>query len=215
MAAVGHEVIMNQPPATSGLHTRVGSTRVAAHLPLPSAPLRPRARAPDGSGRVELGGAARAAGRRVRAGARRAGRTSRTRSRSRAAPRRCTSPWSCSASARATRSPAPPSPSRRARIRFVYAGATPVFVDADAATWTIDPALLDHALAERPRIRGGDRRRPLRSVLRLRRASRRSATGAGVALIQDATESLGATYRDAPGGRPGRSRPRSRSTATR
>ena len=32
-------------------------------------------------------------------------------------------------------------------------GATPVFVDADAATWTMDPALLEQALAERPSIR--------------------------------------------------------------
>src|SRR5580765_2579738 len=36
-------------------------------------------------------------------------------------------------------------------IRFV--GATPVFVDADAKTWTIDPALLERALAERPAIK--------------------------------------------------------------
>ena len=34
-----------------------------------------------------------------------------------------------------------------------YTGATPVFVDADSATWTIDPGLLEQALAERPQIR--------------------------------------------------------------
>ena len=58
---------------------------------------------------------------------------------------------------------------------ITYAGATPFFVDADEATWTIDPALLDRAIAER-RAAGGrrpsrDRGRPLRPVLRLRRAS--------------------------------------------
>ena len=36
---------------------------------------------------------------------------------------------------------------------IVYTGAAPVFVDADAETWTIDPALLERALAERPAIR--------------------------------------------------------------
>src|SRR5437867_13219514 len=36
-------------------------------------------------------------------------------------------------------------------IRFV--GATPVFVDATADTWTMDPALLERALAERPAIK--------------------------------------------------------------
>ena len=39
------------------------------------------------------------------------------------------------------------------REPVVYVGATPVFVDADAATWTMDPELLEQALAERPSIR--------------------------------------------------------------
>ena len=81
----------------------------------------------------------------------------------------------------------------------VYAGATPVFVDANAATWTIDPTLLEQALAERPAIRAVvavdlygqccdyDRIRSL-------------CTDRGVTLIQDAAESLGATYRGAPSG---------------
>ena len=34
---------------------------------------------------------------------------------------------------------------------ITYAGATPFFVDADDATWTIDPALLDRAITERRR----------------------------------------------------------------
>ena len=32
---------------------------------------------------------------------------------------------------------------------IAYAGATPFFVDADEATWTIDPTLLDRAIADR------------------------------------------------------------------
>src|SRR6478735_236054 len=34
---------------------------------------------------------------------------------------------------------------------ITYAGATPFFVDADDATWTIDPTLLDRAITERRR----------------------------------------------------------------
>ena len=57
-----------------------------------------------------------------------------------------------------------------------YTGATPFFVDCDAATWTLDPELLDRALTERRAARGERarpcRRRPLRPVLRLRRRPR-------------------------------------------
>ena len=81
----------------------------------------------------------------------------------------------------------------------VYAGASPVFVDADEATWTMDPGLLERALAERPAIRAVvavdlygqccdyDRIREL--------CAERDVT-----LIQDAAESLGATYRGAAAG---------------
>ncbi len=80
-----------------------------------------------------------------------------------------------------------------------YTGATPVFVDADPATWTIDPNLLDRALAERPAIRAVvavdlygqccdyD---AVREICRSRNA----------VLVQDAAESLGATYRDESAG---------------
>ena len=82
---------------------------------------------------------------------------------------------------------------------IVYAGAAPVFVDADAETWTIDPALLERALAERPAIRAViavdlygqccdyDRIRAL--------CAEREVT-----LIQDSTESLGSLYGDEPAG---------------
>jgi dTDP-4-amino-4,6-dideoxygalactose transaminase len=81
----------------------------------------------------------------------------------------------------------------------VYTGATPVFVDADDATWTIDPELVGHALAERPKVRAVvavdlygqccdyD---PIREVCADRE----------VPLVQDAAESLGAAYRGAPSG---------------
>ena len=51
-----------------------------------------------------------------------------------------------------------------------YVGATPVFVDALAASWTLDPDLLDEELARRrpgqpAGCRGRRHRRPLRAVL--------------------------------------------------
>jgi dTDP-4-amino-4,6-dideoxygalactose transaminase len=82
-------------------------------------------------------------------------------------------------------------------IRFV--GATPVFVDASADTWTLDPELLATALTERPAIRAVvavdlygqccdyD---PIVEVCSAR----------NVRLVQDAAESLGATYREQPAG---------------
>ena len=85
-------------------------------------------------------------------------------------------------------------------IRFV--GATPVFLDAHPDTWTLDPELLARALAERPQIKAVvsvdlygqccdyD---PIRELCR----------DHGVTLVQDAAESLGATYRDEPAGAQG------------
>ena len=85
----------------------------------------------------------------------------------------------------------------------VYTGATPFFVDADEETWTMNPALLDRALDER-RAAGARVRaviavdlygqccdyEPLREI----------CARHDVVLVQDATESLGATYRGAPVG---------------
>jgi dTDP-4-amino-4,6-dideoxygalactose transaminase len=82
---------------------------------------------------------------------------------------------------------------------IVYAGATPVFVDADPATWTIDPALLEQALAEHPRIRtlvAVDLYGQCCDYDRIRELCDRHR----VTLIQDAAESLGATYRGEPSG---------------
>jgi dTDP-4-amino-4,6-dideoxygalactose transaminase len=85
---------------------------------------------------------------------------------------------------------------------IVYTGATPVFVDCDA-TWTIDPGLLDRALAER---RGAGA--SVRAVIAVDLygqccdydALREVCARHDAVLIQDSTESLGATYRGAPAG---------------
>ncbi len=89
---------------------------------------------------------------------------------------------------------------------IAYAGATPFFVDADEATWTIDPGLLDRAIADR-RAAGARVRAVIAVDLygqccdydALREVCRRH----DVVLVQDATESLGATYRGAPAGSQG------------
>src|SRR4029079_11388268 len=86
---------------------------------------------------------------------------------------------------------------------ITYAGATPFFVDADAATWTIDPALLDRAITER-RAAGA----LVRAVIAVDLygqccdydALREVCERPDGVLIQDATESLGATYRGRPSG---------------
>ena len=85
---------------------------------------------------------------------------------------------------------------------IVYTGATPVFVDCDE-TWTIDPGLLDRALAER---RGAGA--SVRAVIAVDLygqccdydALREICARHDAVLIQDSTESLGATYRGAPAG---------------
>jgi dTDP-4-amino-4,6-dideoxygalactose transaminase len=86
---------------------------------------------------------------------------------------------------------------------ITYVGATPFFVDCDDATWTVDPELLDRAIDER-RAAGAQ----VRAVIAVDLygqccdydALREVCERREVALIQDATESLGATYRGAPAG---------------
>ncbi|MEO8901746.1 MAG: aminotransferase class I/II-fold pyridoxal phosphate-dependent enzyme [Polyangiaceae bacterium] len=87
-----------------------------------------------------------------------------------------------------------------------YVGATPVFVDSEPSTWTMDPNLLAEALADRAR-----KGRTPRAVIavdlygqcadyeRLQAVCARY----GVPIIQDASESLGATHRDKPAGTQG------------
>jgi dTDP-4-amino-4,6-dideoxygalactose transaminase len=82
---------------------------------------------------------------------------------------------------------------------IVYAGASPVFVDSDEATWTIDPELLERALTEHPRIRAViavDLYGQCCDYDVLAEICERR----GVALVQDAAESLGSSYRGAPAG---------------
>jgi len=86
---------------------------------------------------------------------------------------------------------------------IVYTGATPFFVDCDRSTWTLDPELLDRAIGER-RAAGG----LVRAVIAVDLygqccdydALREVCERHGVVLVQDATESLGASYRGRPSG---------------
>jgi dTDP-4-amino-4,6-dideoxygalactose transaminase len=84
-----------------------------------------------------------------------------------------------------------------------YSGATPFFVDATAETWTIDADLLDRAIASRR-----DAGAAVRAVVAVDLygqccdydALQEVCTRHDVVLVQDAAESLGATYRGAPAG---------------
>ena len=92
---------------------------------------------------------------------------------------------------------------------ITYTGATPFFVDADAATWTIDLDLLDRAIVERRQA--GGRVRAVVAVDLYGQCCdydplRELCDRHGVALVQDAAESLGSTYRGAPAGGSGRTR---------
>jgi len=86
---------------------------------------------------------------------------------------------------------------------ILYLGATPVFIDSDRASWNMDPALLEEALDVRAR-----RGRLPRAVVVVHLYGQSADLDAiaavcaryGVALIEDAAEALGATYRgQAPG----------------
>ena len=87
-----------------------------------------------------------------------------------------------------------------------YTGAATVFVDCDAATWTMNPELLDEALTDRRR-RGGR----VRAVLAVDLYGQCCDYDAlqvvcdrhEVLLLQDAAESLGATYNGKPSGSQG------------
>ena len=90
---------------------------------------------------------------------------------------------------------------------IVYCGARPVFVDSDAATWTIDPDLVAEELARA--ARRGRLPKALVTVDLYGQCcdyARLEATCAehGVALIEDAAEALGATCGGRPAGSFGR-----------
>jgi dTDP-4-amino-4,6-dideoxygalactose transaminase len=82
---------------------------------------------------------------------------------------------------------------------IVYAGAKPVFVDSDEETWTMDPGLLEAALDAHPKIRA------VIPVDLYGQCCDYDALTAicderGIAVVQDAAESLGSFYGDAPAG---------------
>ena len=85
---------------------------------------------------------------------------------------------------------------------IVHRGATPVFIDSDSS-WNMDPALLAEALQQHPRIR---------AVIVVHLYGQPAALDEisdicdrhGVALIEDAAEALGATYRGRAVGMDGR-----------
>jgi dTDP-4-amino-4,6-dideoxygalactose transaminase len=84
-----------------------------------------------------------------------------------------------------------------------YTGAEPVFVDCDAATWTMDPSLVERAIVERREA--GARVSAVLAVDLYGQCCDYDALRAvcerhDVLLLQDAAESLGATYRGAPSG---------------
>ena len=80
---------------------------------------------------------------------------------------------------------------------ITYLGATPTFVDSDAISWNMDPALLEEALAACAR-----RGRPPAAVLLVHLYGQSadldpivdSCRRYGVPLVEDAAEALGATY---------------------
>lgn len=86
---------------------------------------------------------------------------------------------------------------------IIYQGATPVFIDSERDSWNMDPALLAEALEAR--IRSGRRPRAVVLVHLYGQSADLDPIVAacerhGVALIEDAAEALGATYRGrAPG----------------
>ena len=86
---------------------------------------------------------------------------------------------------------------------IAYVGATPVFVDSDRTSWNLDPGLVVEELDRAARANklpkvliGVDLYGQCADWAPIVEACRRH----GVALIEDAAEALGATYRDRPAG---------------
>ncbi|MDB4973657.1 MAG: Glutamine--scyllo-inositol transaminase [Myxococcaceae bacterium] len=86
---------------------------------------------------------------------------------------------------------------------ILYLGATPVFIDCEPESWGMSPAALEEALAAAKRA--GKLPRAIIVVHLYGQCADMDALGAladayGVALIEDAAEALGATYRGKPAG---------------
>ncbi|HVS02854.1 MAG TPA: aminotransferase class I/II-fold pyridoxal phosphate-dependent enzyme [Thermoanaerobaculia bacterium] len=90
---------------------------------------------------------------------------------------------------------------------IVYCGAEPLFVDCDRSSWTIDPGLVEEALAEL--AAGGRSAKAVMAVDLYGQCADYDRLAAacdehGAVLIQDAAEALGASYRGRPAGSLGR-----------
>lgn len=80
-----------------------------------------------------------------------------------------------------------------------YLGAKPVFVDSEAASWNLDPDLLEHAIAHRIDVTG---RKPAAIVpvhlygmpCRIDRVAEVAARY-GIPVVEDAAEALGSSYK--------------------
>src|SRR5262249_33028965 len=84
---------------------------------------------------------------------------------------------------------------------IVYQGATPVFIDADAATWNMDPGLLAEELREcaaRGRLPKAVVCVDLYGQCADYDAIRAACARYEVPILEDAAEALGATYRGKP-----------------
>ena len=79
----------------------------------------------------------------------------------------------------------------------LYAGATPVYVDIDEATYTADPAAVQAAIGTRTRAVLAQNTFGLSSDLD---ALRDAAAAQGAVVIDDCTHGLGGTYRGRPAG---------------
>ena len=84
-----------------------------------------------------------------------------------------------------------------------YVGATPVFIDSEATSWNLDPALLADALADAARV--GKLPKALIAVDLYGQCADLEPIAAackrhGVLLVEDAAEALGATYHGRPAG---------------
>src|SRR5690606_16799019 len=87
-----------------------------------------------------------------------------------------------------------------------YVGAIPVFVDADEATWTLNPDLLEEAIVERSRR--GKRPKAIVTVDLYGQCANYERIGAlaqryEIPVVQDAAEALGASYGSAKAGAQG------------
>jgi len=87
---------------------------------------------------------------------------------------------------------------------ILYLGARPVFIDSEAESWNMDPALLEHTLSRR--AAAGRLPKAVVVVHLYGQCADLDAIAGlcdryGVMLIEDAAEALGATYRGrSPGG---------------